>query len=85
MIFFATALFNPDTYCNKDTDAVLISTPTLFTAFSTTKSNCSSSCFCAISCWYCPTLIAFGSIFTNSANGSCNLRAIDTAERSSTW
>ena len=29
----------------EEADAVLISTPTLLTAFSTTKSNCSSSCF----------------------------------------
>ena len=30
-------------------------------------------------CWYCPTPMDFGSIFTSSANGSCRRRAIDTA------
>ena len=29
------------------------------------------------SCWYCPTPIAFGSIFTSSASGSCRRRAIE--------
>ena len=33
------------------------------------------------SCWYWPTPIDFGSIFTSSASGSCSRRAIDTAPR----
>ena len=33
------------------------------------------------SCWYWPTPMAFGSIFTSSASGSCRRRAIDTAPR----
>ena len=36
------------------------------------------------SCWYWPTPIAFGSICTSSASGSCSRRAIDTAPRSDT-
>ena len=34
------------------------------------------------SCWYWPTPIDFGSIFTSSASGSCRRRAIETAPRS---
>ena len=84
-IFFAKDIDKPETYCNKDGDAVLILTPTWLTTFSTTKSNCSVSFFWFISCWYCPTEIDFGSIFTSSAKGSCKRLAIDTALRSSTW
>ena len=36
------------------------------------------------SCWYWPTPIDFGSIFTSSASGSCRRRAIETAPRSDT-
>jgi hypothetical protein len=35
----------------------------------------------ATSCWYWPTPMALGSIFTSSASGSCRRRAIDTAPR----
>ena len=45
---------------------------------------CSSS-FWFTSCWYCPTPIDLGSIFTNSLSGSCTRLPIDTALRSSTW
>ncbi len=36
------------------------------------------------SCWYWPTPIDFGSIFTSSASGSCRRRAIETAPRRDT-
>ena len=36
------------------------------------------------SCWYCPTPIALGSIFTSSASGSCRRRAMETAPRRET-
>ena len=64
---------------------MFISTPTLFTASSTTPVKLSDSFFWSTSCWYCPTPIAFGSIFTSSANGSCNLLAIDIAPLKETF
>ena len=45
----------------------------------TTPVRLSVNLFWSTSCWYCPTPIAFGSIFTNSARGSCNLLAIEIA------
>ena len=44
-IFFATALDTPDTYSKRDADAVLRSTPTLFTVASTTPPRASDNCF----------------------------------------
>ena len=69
----------PDMYSSSETDAVFKSTPTLFTQSSTTPPSASESFFWFISCWYCPTPIDFGSIFTSSASGSCSLRAIEVA------
>ena len=46
MLFFLI----PDTYFNKDGDAVLMFTPTLLTAFDTTKSKLSDSFLPATSC-----------------------------------
>ena len=43
-----------------------------------------TACASARSCWYWPTPIDFGSIFTSSASGSCSRRAIETAPRSET-
>ena len=80
-IFFATALLIPEIYSSREADAVFKSTPTLFTQSSTTPDNASLSFFWFISCWYCPTPIDLGSIFTSSANGSCSRLAIDTALR----
>ena len=78
-IFFASVLLIPETYCSNGADAVFKSTPTLFTQSSTTPESVVSNFFWFISCWYWPTPIALGSILTNSANGSCNLLAIDVA------
>jgi hypothetical protein len=61
---------------------VLTSTPTRFTQLSTVSSSRRFSLVCDTSCWYCPTPIDFGSIFTSSASGSCSRRAMETAERS---
>ena len=54
-------------------------TPTLLTAFVTTKSKLSFKSFCGTSCWYNPTPIPSGGIFTSSARGSCSLLPIETA------
>ncbi len=69
----------PDIYSRSGADAVFKSTPTLFTQSSTTPCRASLSFFWFISCWYCPTPIDLGSIFTSSARGSCSLLAIDAA------
>ena len=74
----------PDTRASSGTDAVFRSTPTAFTASSTTASRLRASVPGVTSCWYCPTPIDFGSIFTSSASGSWSRRAIDTAPRSVT-
>ena len=74
----------PETRRSSGTDAVLTSTPTAFTQSSTTASSERDSADSARSCWYCPTPIDLGSIFTSSASGSCSRRAIDTAPRSDT-
>ena len=84
-IFLAIVLFIPDTYESNDGVAVFTSTPTLFTASSTTPVRLSDNFFWFTSCWYCPTPIAFGSIFTNSASGSWSLLAIDIAPLSETF
>ena len=80
-IFFAVAAVRPDTRLKRLADAVLTSTPTALTQSSTTPDSASSSRFWGISCWYWPTPMALGSIFTSSASGSCIRRAIDTALR----
>ena len=55
-----------------------------FTQSSTTASSERDSFGSDRSCWYWPTPIDFGSIFTSSASGSCRRRAMDTAPRSDT-
>jgi len=60
---------------------MLRSTPTPFTQSSTTASSEPDNWLWLTSCWYWPTPIDLGSIFTSSANGSCKRRAIDTAPR----
>ena len=84
-MFFAIVLLIPETYERSDAVAVFTSTPTVFTASSTTPSRLSDNFFWSTSCWYCPIPIAFGSIFTNSASGSCNLLAIDIAPLNETF
>ena len=74
----------PDTRASSGAEAVLASTPTALTQSSTTASSERASLHSPRSCWYWPTPIAFGSIFTSSASGSCRRRAIDTAPRSVT-
>ena len=64
---------------------MFISTPTWLTASSTTPVKLSVNLFWLTSCWYCPTPIDFGSIFTSSDNGSCNLLAIDIAPLKETF
>ena len=71
----------PDTRASSGADAVLTSTPTALTQSSTTASSERASLVSPRSCWYWPTPIAFGSILTSSASGSCSRRAIDTAPR----
>ena len=71
----------PDTRASSGAEAVLASTPTALTQSSTTASSERASLVSPRSCWYCPTPIAFGSILTSSASGSCSRRAIDTAPR----
>ena len=84
-IFPAIVLLIPDTYESNDGVAVFISTPTLLTASSTTPVRLSDNFFWLTSCWYWPTPIAFGSIFTNSARGSCSLLAIEIAPLKETF
>ena len=80
----ATLPDRPDTRASNGADAVLTSTPTAFTQSSTTASSERASWNCPTSCWYCPTPMDFGSIFTSSASGSCRRRAMDTAPRRDT-
>lgn len=74
----------PETRASSGADAVLTSTPTPFTQSSTTASSERDSFTSDRSCWYWPTPMDFGSIFTSSASGSWRRRAIDTAPRSDT-
>ncbi len=83
-IFSLIVPFSPETCFNNAADAVLTSTPTALTQSSTTVSSMRAKCDWLTSCWYWPTPMDLGSILTNSANGSCNRRAIDTAPRSET-
>jgi hypothetical protein len=74
----------PETRVSSGAEAVFTSTPTAFTQSSTTASSERDS-FCSDrSCWYCPTPIDRGSIFTSSARGSCRRRAMETAPRRET-
>ena len=69
----------PDTYFNKEGEAVLMFTPTLFTVFDTTKSSDSVNFLLVTSCWYCPTPILSGVILTSSDRGSWSLLPMDIA------
>ena len=80
-MFFASAGPMPATWDSSCAEAVETSTPTWFTHCSTTPSSAAVSSFCFKSCWYWPTPMAFGSIFTSSASGSCMRRAMETALR----
>jgi hypothetical protein len=80
-MFCASVAFRPETRASSGAEAVLTSTPTAFTQSSTTASSERASARWSTSCWYWPTPIALGSIFTSSASGSCRRRAIDTAPR----
>ena len=73
-MFFATGALMPDTYPSRLALAVLRSTPTRFTTFSTTPVSARSSAAWLRSCWYCPTPMDCGGIFTSSASGSCRRR-----------
>src|SRR5512140_2208540 len=77
----ATLLLKPETRASKGTDAVFTSTPTAFTQSSTTASSERANWNWLTSCWYWPTPMDLGSIFTSSASGSCKRRAMDTAPR----
>ena len=66
-------------YDNSGAEAVFRSTPTLFTQSSTTPVRDSPSFFWFMSCWYCPTPMDLGSIFTSSASGSWSLLAMEAA------
>ena len=83
-MFLANAGPSPLTYVSRWRLAVLRSTPTEFTQLSTVKSRLLRSFVWSTSCWYCPTPILFGSIFTNSARGSISRLPIDTAPRTVT-
>ena len=69
---------------SRAAEAVFTSTPTAFTQSSTTASRLRASCSWETSCWYWPTPMDFGSIFTSSASGSCRRRAMETAPRRDT-
>ena len=84
-MLLAIVLLIPETYDKSDGVAVFTSTPTLLTASSTTPVKLSVNLFWFTSCWYWPTPIALGSIFTNSASGSCNLLAIEIAPLNETF
>ncbi|CAO0825721.1 hypothetical protein SMICM17S_11968 [Streptomyces microflavus] len=83
-MFSASPELIPDTRESSGAEAVLTSTPTPFTQSSTTASSERDSFTSDRSCWYWPTPIDFGSIFTSSASGSCSRRAIETAPRNDT-
>lgn len=69
-ILFIEAVVRPEMYFRIKLDAVLMFTPTLFTTLLTVKSNPSVSFLELTSCWYSPTPMLLGSIFTNSDSGS---------------
>ncbi len=83
-MFSASPEVMPETRESSGADAVLTSTPTPFTQSSTTASSDRDSFTSDRSCWYWPTPIDFGSIFTSSARGSWSRRAMETAPRSDT-
>ena len=78
---WATLAESPETRVSNGGDAVLRSTPTALTQSSTTAFKLLAKACSFTSCWYWPTPMLFGSIFTSSANGSCTRRAMLTAPR----
>jgi hypothetical protein len=80
-MFAASVALSPETRVSRGTEAVFTSTPTALTQSSTTALSAFARRVWLTSCWYWPTPIDFGSIFTSSASGSCRRRAIDTAPR----
>ncbi len=83
-MFSAREELTPETRASSGAEAVLTSTPTALTQSSTTASSERDSFCSETSCWYWPTPIDLGSIFTSSASGSCRRRAMETAPRSET-
>ncbi len=83
-MFSARPEVMPETRESSGAEAVLTSTPTPFTQSSTTASSERDSFTSDRSCWYWPTPIDLGSIFTNSARGSWSRRAMETAPRNDT-
>ncbi len=83
-MFFAIVSVRPEMRDSSGAEAVLTSAPTAFTQSSTTASSARASCTWLTSCWYWPTPMAFGSMRTSSASGSCRRRAMETAPRSET-
>ena len=83
-MFFASVGPSPLTYVNRCWLAVLRFTPTEFTQLSTVRSSVFFSFDWSTSCWYCPTPMLFGSIFTSSARGSMSRRPMLTAPRTVT-
>ena len=83
-MFLASVSLRPEMRASSGADAVLTSAPTALTQSSTTASSFRASWTWLTSCWYWPTPIAFGSMRTSSASGSCSRRAIETAPRSDT-
>ncbi len=83
-MFSASPEEMPETRASSGAEAVFTSTPTPFTQSSTTASSERDSFTSDRSCWYWPTPIDFGSIFTSSASGSCRRRAMETAPRRDT-
>ncbi len=77
----ATVWDRPETRASSGTLAVFRSTPTLLTQSSTTVSRLRIRSLWFTSCWYWPTPMDLGSIFTSSANGSCRRRAMLAAPR----
>ena len=73
-MFLATAAVMPDTYDSRLALAVFTSTPTRFTTSSTTYPSVRASSAWSRSCWYWPTPMDCGGIFTSSASGSCRRR-----------
>lgn len=81
----ASVPVTPETRVSSGAEAVLTSTPTALTQSSTTASSERDSFSSLRSCWYWPTPIDLGSIFTSSASGSWSRRAIETAPRIETF
>ena len=77
----ASAGPSPETNESSRALAVFTSTPTWLTQLATTVSSDCLSAVCSTSCWYCPTPMDLGSIFTSSASGSIRRRPMETAPR----